>query len=212
MKTFSAFLIVCCLSLSQTGTIHAETVVQGCGSLKNPYGPFDYTNPQHYKFRLPIVEENHFTAKVESLRGGALSGGSLMGDIDYTLRAFPNHHRALYAMMRYREKNPAGPHSRFRSAECYFKRALTFKQDDGVVWMLYGIYYHKQKNYKEALKKYNNAEKLLKNYSELYYNMGLLYLDMGKIDLAKKYARLAYDRGYPLPALRNKLKLTEKTH
>ena len=208
MKKIIFFLMVCCSLLSQA-CIAKEWTVPGCMPLDNAYGPFDYTNPVHYRDKLPIVERAHFTRKVENLKEGQTKGGSLVGDIDYTLRAFPNHHRALYAMMRYQEKHPQAPDSP-NSIECYFKRALTFKQDDGVVWMLYGIYNHKEKKYKEALQKYKNAEKLLKNHSGLYYNMGLLYLDMGNIKLAKKYAKKAYDLGYPLPALRDKLKLAEK--
>lgn len=78
-----------------------------CGSLENAYGPFDYTNPDDFKNKLPLVEIAHFTPKVEGLMGG--KSGYLWGDLDYTLRAFPNHHRALYAFVRYeiREREKA---------------------------------------------------------------------------------------------------------
>ena len=182
--------------------------VPGCGSLENHYGPFDYTNAEHIRERLPIVERFHFTEKVEFLRAGESS--TLVGDLDYTLRTFPNHHKALYSMLQYRLKHPRQPSEEFFSADCYFKRALAFKPDDGIVWMLYGIYNHKKNNYSAALEKYKTAEKILKGSSDLFYNMGLLYFDMGNIELARKYANLAYGRGYPLPALRKKLESVEK--
>ena len=203
--TLIKFILLVFFLSWQAQSVYAEDV-PGCGSLRNAYGPYDYTNSQHYEHYLPIVETAHFNRNVESLKGPAYASGSLERDLDYTLRAFPNHHRALFAIMRYREKHPATTGGRARSAECYLKRALRFKPDDGVVWMLYGIYNHRQKKYSEALDKYKNAEKLLKNNSELYYNMGLLYLDLGDIPMARKYADRAYKTGYPLPALREKLK------
>lgn len=79
-----------------------------CGDLANAYGPFDYTNPEHRSKNLGVVERFHFTLEVESLIRGKSS--YIWGDLDYTLRAFPNHHRALYAFARYeireRQKKP----------------------------------------------------------------------------------------------------------
>src|SRR4051812_47506028 len=70
--------------------VSCTAFAQGCGSLANPYGPFDYRTS---KDKLDIVEGAHFTPDVETLRSG--STGSLGADIDYTLRTSPNHHRAL---------------------------------------------------------------------------------------------------------------------
>jgi tetratricopeptide (TPR) repeat protein len=41
--------------------------------------------------------------------------------------------------------------------------------------------------------------------AEICYNLGLLSLELGEIDDAEKYAKLAYEQGFPLPGLRNKL-------
>ena len=130
--------------------------------------------------------------------------GSIIGEIDYTLRAFPNHHRALNSMMRYRIKHPETEDD-YLSADCYFKRAVTFNGNDGVVWMLYGMYQHKIGLKKEALEKYQNAEKLLKDFAELEYNIGLLYFDLGDYESSLKNAKKAYSIGYPLPGLKQKL-------
>lgn len=58
------------------------------------YGPFDYNNGEHRRGNLPVVERFHFTSKVQSLRGGNTSS-TAGGDLSYTLKSFPNHHRAL---------------------------------------------------------------------------------------------------------------------
>ena len=40
---------------------------------------------------------------------------------------------------------------------------------------------------------------------EAHYNLGLLYFDAGRTDDALEHAVAAYDAGFPLPGLRNKL-------
>ena len=199
-------LLIFTLYLILTGSVIANV----CGSLENTYGPFDYTNPVHFTKMLPVVEKYHFTRDVEMLVSGETS--SIIGDIDYTLRAFPNHHKALYALSRYtimmegkkKEYRAGGQH--FYSAECYFDRAIRFKPDDGYVRYLYALFLHKKRKYKEALTQYDIALKYLPELTELHYNVGLLYFDMGKMDKAQKHAILAYEGGYPLPWLRDELK------
>lgn len=74
-----------------------------CGSLNNSFGPFDYRYKTSVKTELgdahSMVEGAHFTPQIEQLIRGktAVEPGP---DIDYTLRAFPNHHRALLSMSR----------------------------------------------------------------------------------------------------------------
>ena len=41
--------------------------------------------------------------------------------------------------------------------------------------------------------------------AEINYNLGLVSLEMGEVDEAVRYARRAYELGYPLPGLRKKL-------
>ncbi len=181
-----------------------------CGSLENHYGPYDYTDAVAFNKMLPVVEKYHFTRNVETLVAGETS--SIIGDIDYTLRAFPNHHKALYALSRYtimmegkkKEYRAGGQH--FYSIECYFDRAIRFKPDDGNVQYLFALYLHKKRKYKEALSHYKVALKYLPKSSEIHYNIGLLYFEMGKMDEAQKHAKLAYEGGYPLPWLRDELK------
>lgn len=188
-----------------------------CGSLKNHYGPFDYTNVDDYKNRLPIVESYHFTLEVESLIRG--KSGALWAELDYTLRAFPNHHRALYAMLRYdireRQKSqqinrPYQPPVSERgfpvTAACYFDRALRWRPNDPNVHLIYGIYLQRTGKLDQALERYKISEKLQPNSADLQYNLGLAYFQKKDYMLAKQHARRAYQLGYPLPGLRNQLK------
>ncbi|TQE90816.1 MAG: hypothetical protein FKY71_20345, partial [Spiribacter salinus] len=115
---------------------------QSCGSLGDGYGPYDYTNAEHREERLPIVTRAHFTPQVERLERG--QSGHLGGDIDYTLRAFPNHHRALDAMSRLAVREDTHKPSNMRyTVRCWFHRAKEFAPDDGMVWMLEGMHHHR---------------------------------------------------------------------
>lgn len=188
----------------------ANLKAQGCGSLKNAYGPFDY-NTAYGRKHWEIVESHHFTESVRTLKHG--STGKIPNDLDYTLRAFPNQPAALYDMAIYQLQHgypPAGTHDTtgYYSAACYFKRAMAFAPKDGVVRMVYAIYLQRQDKDKIALKLYQQAEKLIPpaRAGELHYDMGLLYFKMKDYEKAREEAKNAYSGGYPLPGLRNQLK------
>ena len=181
--------------------------VPGCGSLTNAYGPYDYTNGADVRDHLPIVEQFHFDRGVESLKGHAQSGPqNLGGDLAYTLRAFPNHHRALDAMGRYqlRAKQAPAPGARL-TAECYFERAMAFAPRDGTVHMIYGIYLARKGDLNAALDRYLEALEMTPDSTEVHYNLGLLYADLKRYDDARDQAWIAYGAGFPLLGLRNKL-------
>lgn len=192
-----------------------------CGDLANAFGPFDYRDPMVRKGAsnpLYLVEHGHFSSTVEGLIGGMASVDPL-DDIDYTLRAFPNHPRALHSISRYElqkinkarseGKTYIPPRLRSRawpsSAECYFDRAIRWQPSDPNVRLVYGIHLHLKGRLSEALQQYQFSEKLQPKSADLNYNMGLLYFELRKYDLAKQYAKRAYQLGYPLPGLRKKL-------
>lgn len=182
-----------------------------CTSVAFAYGPYDYTNPVHVRDKLPIVEQYHFNADVEGLIRG-MSTAEALGDLEYTINAFPNHHRALNALARYWHKYEIkGEHPKGRSSEktpeFYFNRAIKFAPHDGTVKLIYAIHQHGLKRYQRALELYLAAESqiLPGQAAELHYNLGLLYVDMKKYDQARQRAELAYGLGHPLPGLKNKL-------
>ena len=101
-----------------------------CGEMAPPgqFGPYDYTKAED-RDNLPVVEKHHFGPEVQKLKPGQDTGG----DLDYTLRAFPNHHRALERMIEFslqsKALTPPGAHY---SIPCYFDRALRQKPDEDV--------------------------------------------------------------------------------
>ena len=204
-------IVFCLLFVGSPTSFSAEEepVILGarvCGTLRNAFGPFDYRTHKNSD-ELWDVETNHFTRDVENLvrstRGG--SHRAALADIDYLLRAFPNHHRGLFAVSRYQLKYGIPQNSRFRKLECYFDRAIRFAPDDGMVRMIYGIYLQKKGSLKGALSRYNEALKLMPNSAEVHYNLGLLYVKLKDYKAAKKHADKAYQIGYPLPGLKQQL-------
>lgn len=192
-----------CKECEVTGNLSSE-----CGgpTISNAYGPYDYTNPQHYAEKLPIVEGAHFSTKVESLKGGI--NATLPGsDIDYTLRAFPNHHRALDAMGRYHLSYPntIKPPNANYSADCYFKRAIVFRPRDGIARMVYGIFLVRSGKLDEAEGQYKDALALIPQSPELHHNLALLYIQTRDYRAARKHAREAYRLGFPLMGAKKKL-------
>ena len=177
---------------------------QACGSLENHFGPYDYRTAA--PDRRKIVEDYHFTRNVEHLRSGR-SGANIAKDISYTLRAFPNHPRALNAManLARREKTERPKGSEF-TLDCWFQRALAFAPNDPNVLGVYGVQLLKDDKPKEALKKFHQAESSEGGATgNLYYNMGLAYFDLKDYDKARDYAKKASAKGFNLPGLKDKL-------
>lgn len=204
-----------------------------CQGREQGFGPFDYTDPtytvagnytRHGRNEAPLrtVEKVHFTPNTERLIRGKTSVDP-MGDIDYTIRAFPNHHRALYAVIRnYLRQPPAPRHDEqanlFRpgyqghpTPECYLQRAQYFAPDDGMVWALFGLYLHRRNDLDGALKQYEEAEKRFgaTKYADYFYNRGLLHFDRGEYTESRQYADKAYALNHQLPGLRRKLERVE---
>ena len=183
-----------------------------CGTLRSPgqYGPYDYrTIPGESKY---LVEMAHFTPKVENLIAGN-TGTLPSGDLDYTLRAIPNHPRALLSMSRYstKIKSERIPGARY-PMECYFERAMRMAPDDPMPHLIYASYFKDRNKLAEAKKQLGEAERLRGDpgNSDFDYNLGLLYYDLGDYDKAAVAARRAYALGAPFPALMNKLKAVKR--
>ncbi|WP_420474888.1 tetratricopeptide repeat protein [Noviherbaspirillum sp. ST9] len=189
------------LSLSAAS---APSFANYCGELTNAYGPYDYRDRANLKANLKIVEDNHFTPEVEKLIAGKSS--SIGGDLDYTLRAFPNHHRALTSVARLavRSKSPSERGMKY-SFECYFNRAVRFQPDDPVVRTIYGSYLSKVGRWNEALEHLSEAVRLQPDNPTSNYNLALVYFEKQDYEQARLYAKKAYDMEFPLPGLKNKL-------
>ena len=195
MKTLIALLLA--------GILYAAGVLaqDACGPIANAYGPYDYWVN---KAELPIVEVNHLTPEVENLIRGKSS--SIGGDLEYTLRAFPNHPRALLAMVKLgvKEKTDKPRGSRYTVA-CFFDRAIRFRPNDGMVRMIHANYLSGQGRKQEAVKELEVAAESGVMTPNLQYNMGLAYFEVGNFEKSLEFAHQAYRNGFNLPGLKGKL-------
>lgn len=189
----------------------ASAVAQGrdlesvdCGPLANAFGPFDYRTAT--RDQINIVEQFHFNSRVESLQGGMT--GTIGGDLSYTLRAIPNHPRALLALSRLALRTKAATIAGMPySVECWFDRAIRFRPDDPYPLVLLGSYLAKLSRSGEAADWLDRGAALApEGDANLHYNLGLGYLDASLIEKAAHHARIAYRLGFPLDGLRNRLK------
>ena len=205
----------------------AHTSDFNCGRV-DPTAPmtWDYFDPKNHmstggvpQGNVKLVENVHLTKKMQSLETGNTGGGisGFLQDVDYTFRRIPNHPKALDMISRFQIRH-GGKIPRMgnwvgswtRSAECYFERAIQFTPREPVLHMLYGIHLHRSGRLTDAEKQYLTSADLSPDSIELHYSIGLLYFELGKFDLAVQHAKKAYEGGYPLPALREKLKKVGK--
>jgi tetratricopeptide (TPR) repeat protein len=217
--------ILLLLSSLGSGSVLANTDCGRPGDTPGRFGPFDYRDPTKDQERW-LVEQAHFTLYMEEMalfgfsqRGQELqeeaAGWSLVaGNLDYTLYAFPNHARALYAMavwqLRLGKEHPQDLHSqiaktRLLTAECYFQRAIVYAPDDPLVYHAYGAYLQKSGDLHKAAAQYEKAIDLMPDAPEPHYNLGLLYLQLNDYKKASEQADRAYALGYPLQGLKKKL-------
>ncbi|WP_116364713.1 tetratricopeptide repeat protein [Parahaliea mediterranea] len=166
------------------------------------YGPYDYLQRNAIPEKLTIVERHHFTPAIEQL----VAGEKVVPNIDYTLRAWPNHHRALYSIIRvYLMGNVRLGQHKGSTPECYLQRALNYSPEDPVAHMLFGIYLQRKGKTEQAMKMYQQAEKLDPMNMQVKYNLGLLFARQGDYVAAREYARQVYNAGFPLAGLRERL-------
>lgn len=181
--------------------------VNYCGELRGAaiFGPYDYLNRFNLKHQLDLVEAGHFTPDIENLVRGRT--GTIGADLNYTLFAFPNHHRALNSLAKLSIRDKAVHIKGLKyPVECYFERAIRFRSDDGIVRMIYGGYLSKVGKPNQAIEQLEIAVKLQPDNATAHYNLGLLYFDKKDYSKAKMHAESAYALDFPLPGLRNKLK------
>jgi hypothetical protein len=201
MRNFAITLVCVLIGLPAA----AQSVASdACGPLKPPgqFGPFDYR--KEHGEPLQLVQGAHFPPKVEQLIGG--NRGYLGGDIDYTLRAFPNHHRALVSMMEYakRTQQDPPPHMHY-TVECYLDRAIRMAPDDVIVRILYAQYLASKSRIDEADAQLRSADTLAGNDGFTHYNIGLAYLEMKQYERALSQAHQALALGMTRDALKNAL-------
>ena len=187
----------------QTAAQNAEmSQTNPCGSLvTGGYGPYDYRTDKN---KLPIVENAHFTPGVEQFfeRKTSYFGA----DIGYTLFRFPNHHRALEAMMRLSKREQTDkPRGATYTLECYFERALRFQGDDVIARMLYAAFLVQRARNDDALKQLQFIRNVAGDNAMTHYNLGMIYVDAKRNDIALAEAHKAMALGLQWPGLKERL-------
>ncbi|MCR5866040.1 hypothetical protein [Aquincola sp. J276] len=183
---------------------HAQIMnSQGCGPMYIPthVGPFDYRNQREM---LRTVEFGHFQPNVEDLIKPMFN--SFGADIDYTLKAYPNHHRALITLNRLslREKALKTSGSDF-SVECYFFRAIRWRPDDLIVRMIYASWLHQWDRTKDAVQQLDYVVDNAGDDPFTHYNAGMVFADLKIWDRALQQAHAAQALDFPKGDLKARL-------
>ena len=191
------------LALGVLTTQQAHAAVE-CGEFTYGKERLDYTAAED-RPRIRQIEGNHFAQNWENL-GRGVTGLAPGGDIDFVVRASPNHHRGLAALVRLslRDKTPQ-PNGVKIPVECYLLRALEFTPADAEVQKIYATYLARLGRTAEALTWFEQAEKLSPDDAVIAYNLGLLLTEKRDFERARMYAQKAYAGGVQLPGLREKL-------
>lgn len=167
------------------------------GGSSGQFGPFDYRDPSARtgpSNPLHLVEMAHFTPEVATLTRG--HSGYLTGELSYTLRAFPNHHRALQSLadlgIRERKSNVDGlPYS----IPCLFSRAKNYAPTDGMVNAVFAYYLANINQKDMALTEVEQAIKKAGNNPRIYYDIGLAYYYIGDYNKAMESSEIAKKLG-----------------
>lgn len=174
-------LVIAMAGLATCGAVRAQGLDPSCGSLQASFGPFDYRTERGH--HLYVVESVHLAPVVESLFSGTT--GPLGADFDFTLRAFPNHHRALVSQMRcWRKTNlPQLPNMR-STVDCYFDRDLQIRSDDTLARMSYATHLYQSGRSADAAAQLERTSFDAKENGFIHYNIGLVHLEAKQHDEA----------------------------
>lgn len=202
-RTFVVVLMLAIAAVSSADAADAPDPSAGiCGEIyTRHYGPYDYRTERD---RLRIVEEAHFSPQIQALAG---SEWDLAGNLNYTLKSAPNHHRALVAVVRFGEKfkSEQTEHLEF-PIECYFNRALRFRPDDTVVRALYAQYLGKRGRKADAIQQLDAAIPLAVENPLSQYNIGLVFFELKEYQRALQQAQRAREMGFERPELMEQLR------
>lgn len=167
----------------------------------NQHEYFDYyhrATPRAQKL-LHLTEKYHLQKGITLLQQGKCTYA--LNDFQFILNYFPNHPEVLYRMIDWGEQ--CGKPS---AAERSIKQAIKLYPDAAQTYTIYGIFFHREGKLKEAIEQYQHALKLEPNSSQTHYNLGLAYFARADYEDARKQAKAAYQAGFPLPGLKEKLK------
>ncbi len=163
------------------------------------YGePFNYYEPAPDKI-LENVEKYHLGQGIEKARTGKYEYA--WSEFAFMLHYFPNHPVALTQIgnLSIQMENP-------KRAEKYFDNAIRLFPHEANTYALQGVFLHNQGHFDKAIESYEKALKLNDTPLEFHYNLGLALFATEDYQASLEHAQKAYQHGYPLPGLKEKLK------
>jgi len=163
--------------------------------------PMDYRTDRKL---LSTVEGGHFQPQVEDLIQPMFD--SFGADLDYTLHAYPNHHRALLTLIRLGERERTDePKGTRYTIDCYLRRAIRWRADDLIARMIYAQYLIKKNRLQDARAQLGYVGTQAGDNPFTHFNLGLSYFDMKAYGEALEQAHLAAALGMENAKLKNKL-------
>ena len=145
------------------------------------------------------VHKYHLGQGKDKLENGSYEYA--MGDANFILARFPNDPKGLQLAMNVALDWP----EKKLAAMPYFEKALRKYPQHGETWLIYGVYLHRLERMEKAVKAYKTAIEKSPSLAEAHYNLGLALVELGMLEKANQAAQKAYQLGYPLPGLREKL-------
>ena len=158
-------------------------------------------SPEYIRNALGAVEKHHLTPALEHVRNG-LHCRSLE-DLNFILNYFPNHPRALLLKDDACKKCPKPAVCRMEET---FARAVAVNREAAGTYVVQGISLAHSGKHSAAIESYKRALELEPASVNAHYNLGLSYFEMKRYEQANQHAQDAYQQGFALPGLRDKLK------
>jgi tetratricopeptide (TPR) repeat protein len=208
-----AVAALACAVFSGVAVAEEADLPADCGKLRagGQHGPFDYRKMTQAD--KDLVEDHHFHVEYKAyLRGEDRTRTDagitpVASGFNYTLRAFPNHPMALSAMdrlaIRQGRDKPIGAGWTVR---CYFERAIAFTPDDALVRALYAVFLSRRGEGEAAHVQAQRAVAEAPSDSNVWIQVASAYLNVGQYAKSREHAKRAYDLGYPLFGIRDKLR------
>lgn len=182
--SYKILLILCCSLIG----------FKAIGSQGEPY---DYYVPAPDRL-LENVEKYHLQQGIDKVKQGKFDYA--WSEFAFMLHYFPNHPRALQLI-----SDLSLQMEQTNRAIKYFDRALRLYPNNSATYALYGVFLHKLEKYELAIEQYTKALYLDNSSAEYYYNLGLAQFALQQYEQSNISAQKAYQKGYPLPALKEKL-------
>jgi len=187
------------------------------GSNVGNFGPYDYVTRKDV---LRVVENAHFTPRVQNLQGGENAAGPT-SDLDYVLKVIPNHHLALNSAMqfhvlqlgKYQQLSQKRKQTGYRlksPVECYLQRAINYSPGDATSRMLYAVFLQREGQLKQSAQQYEKALELAPTAQNIEYNYALVLVELKRYEPAREIAKRLYGDNFPLPGLKKRLQAAKE--